>query len=293
MKASKKLVFFGTDDFSGASLEKLLSSGWDVSTVVAKPDFKAGRGQTLTKPTVKRIAEKNSVDVLQPEKLGDIASKIKSKKPDFGILAAYGKIIPPDILDLFPGGIINVHPSLLPRYRGASPIEAAILGGDKQTGVSLMRLSEGLDEGPVYAQEVVKLSGDENQIELSERLGDIGADLLVEKLEAIAEGWLTPKPQFDPEATYTKLLKKEDGVMDLGQPAEVLERQVRALAGWPKSRTKIHAQDVIVTKARVAKGQEDGVLVIKCTPGYLEIQELVGPSGKTMSGADFLRGYRK
>ncbi|MBI2285200.1 hypothetical protein HYU82_00005, partial [Candidatus Saccharibacteria bacterium] len=139
----------------------------------------------------------------------------------------------------------------------------------------------------------IVLTGNETKQELSDRLSETGAELLIENLEAILEGWLTPKPQFDADATYSKLLKKEDGVIDFGQPAEALERQVRAFAGWPKSQAKVNGQDVIITKARIAKDEGDGSLVTKCYPGWLEILELVGPSGKTMSGADFLRGYSR
>jgi methionyl-tRNA formyltransferase len=150
-----------------------------------------------------------------------------------------------------------------------------------------------MDAGPIYAQKRLALSGNETKQELADRLMDMGLELLIERLEAILEGWLMPKPQIESEATYTKLLKKSDGVMDLAKPADVLERQVRAYAGWPRSRAKIHGREVIVTKVRVAKDINDGNLVISCRPGFLEIEELIAPSGKSMRGEEFLRGYRK
>lgn len=293
MKASKRVIFFGTEDFSVPSLQKLLDTGWSVLVVVTKPDSPSGRGQKISPPKVKEIAQKHGITVLQPQKVDEINNAIAKLKPDLGVLVAYGKIIPQSTIDLFPGGIVNAHPSLLPKYRGPSPIEAAILNGDKETGVSLMRLTAGMDEGAVYDQKRVDLKGSENRPELYKQLAELSADYLLGKLEAIAEGWLMPKPQIDAEATYTKLLKKEDSVMDFGLPADVLERQVRAYAGWPKSQAKIHGQDVIVTKARMAKDEKDGDLVIRCSPGYLEILELIAPSGRRVSGADFLRGYQK
>ncbi|MEX0881461.1 MAG: methionyl-tRNA formyltransferase [Candidatus Saccharimonadales bacterium] len=298
MKASKKLVFFGTEDFSAPSLQKLLDSGWPVLAVVTKPDSPSGRGQRTSPPKVKQIVERHKILVLQPQKVAEINTEVSKLKPDLGVLVAYGMIIPQSTIDLFPGGIINAHPSMLPKYRGPSPIEAAILNGDKETGISLMRLTAGMDEGPVYDQKRVELTETENRPQMYKKLAELSSDFLLEKLEAIAEGWLTPKPQVDAEATYTNLLKKEDGVMDFGQPAEVLERQVRAYAGWPKSQAQIFGREVIITKTRVAKDEKDGYLVIKClptgrqaNPSYLEILELIGPSGKSMSGADFQRGY--
>lgn len=293
MSKSKRLVFFGTEDFSVPTLEKLIQDGWNIAAVVTKPDSRGGRGQKLITPKVKELAKKHGINVLQPAKVDEINNAIAKIKPDFGILVAYGKIIPQSTIDLFPGGIINVHPSLLPKYRGPSPIEAAILNGDTETGVSLMRLSAGMDEGPVYEQKLIALTGTETKPDLYDRLAKEGAGFLADKLEAIAEGWLTPKPQTDSQATYTKLLKKEDGRMEFNRPAEEIERQIRAYIGWPKSPAKLFDQDVIITKARVAHDENDGKLVIKCQPGYLDIVELIGPSGKTMQSADFLRGYKK
>lgn len=293
MSKSKKLVFFGTEDFSAPSLEALLDSGWQVVAVVTKPDSPSGRGRKIVVPKVKAIAEKHGIKVLQPAKVTEINEIISSLAPDLGVLVAYGKIIPQSTLDLFPGGIVNVHPSLLPKYRGPAPIEAAILNGDSETGVSLIRLVAEMDAGPIYAQQRLKLTGAETKPDLYVRLSQIGAELLLENLSAIYEGYLTPKPQVEAEATYTKLIKKSDGRMDFGLPAEVLEQQVRAYAGWPRSAAEIHGHQVIVTRARVAKDAADGEIVIKCSPGRLAIEELVAPSGKKVSAAEFIRGYKR
>lgn len=287
-----RLIFFGTEDFSCASLEKLIVSGWNVAAVVTKPDSKSGRGQKISLPVVKKIANKHGIKVLQPENITRAIYQIANLEPSLGVLVSYGKLIPQALLDIFPGGIINVHPSLLPAWRGPSPIESALAAGDTETGISLMQLTAGMDEGPVYAQRKVVIHDNETSPELYERLADYGANLLVEKLPQIMEGSLAPESQNDARASYSKLLKKDDGRIDWTEPAEVYERQVRAYQGFPKSTAKVGKSEVIITQARVARSTQDGALVMQCQPGYLEIQELIGPSGKTMSGADFKRGYR-
>lgn len=293
MNRSERLVFFGTDNFSATILKRLLAAGWPVAGVVTQPDRPSGRGQKKLPPPLKAVADQHKIKVFQPQKVGKIVFELAALEPSHGILAAYGQIIPQSLIDIFPSGILNVHPSLLPKYRGASPIEAAILAGDHTSGISLMSLNAYMDEGPVYAQKEVILTGEETQADLYERMAEIGGTFLVAKLAAIANGTLQPEPQDDSMATYANLVKKENGHINWSKPAEVYERQIRAFAVWPKSRTKIAGHEVIITEARLANGESDGQLVMKCRPGYLEILELVGPSGKTMSGADFLRGYRK
>ena len=293
MSRSERLVFFGTDDFSATILKRLVIAGWPVVGVVTQPDRPSGRGQKKLPPSLKVVAGEYNIKVFQPEKVGKIVFELAALEPSHGILAAYGQIIPQSLIDIFPGGIINVHPSLLPAWRGASPIEAAILAGDHTSGISLMALNAYMDEGPVYAQREVVLTAEETQSDLYKRMAEIGADLLASKLLAIADGSLPPEPQDDAQATYSKLLKKDDGLIKWGKSAEEYERQVRAFAVWPKSRARIFGKEVIVTKARVAKDADDGVLVMKCHSGYLEILGLIGPSGKTMTGKAFLHGYQR
>lgn len=265
MKTSKKLIFFGNEKLAtGISAERKVSQAL------------ADAGYEITAAIT-----------------GDIPPDLADTEPEAAVLVAYGKIIPQNVLDAFPKGIINIHPSLLPKYRGPTPIETAILDGATETGVSLMRLSAKMDAGPVYDQSRLVLSGNETKKGLADKLLELGQEMLIDKLPAILDGSLTPKPQNDAEATYTKLLKKADGVMDFAKPAEVLEREVRAYAGWPRSHAKIHGRQVIVTKARIAKNQKDSALVMTCKPGYLEIQQLIAPSGKLMTAEDFLRGYSR
>ena len=293
MRQSSRLVFFGTEDFSGVSLKKLITSGQNVVAVVTKPDTPRGRGQQLMPPGVKKIASQHKIPVLQPEKISDIADTVAKFKPTHGILVAYGKIIPQSFIDLFPGGIINLHPSLLPKYRGPSPIESAIINGDKKTGVSLMLLTSKMDAGPVFAQKEYPLEPSTNRLELYQQLSEFGAQFLDDKLDKILAGDIQPTAQQDKDATYCKLLTKSDGFIDWEAPAAQIEKQVRAFLGFPRSQASVFGHNVIVTKARLASSASDGDLVVKCGQGYLEIQELVAPSGKTISGEAFLRGYKK
>lgn len=292
MKKSARLVFFGTEDFSCASLESLIESGWTISAVVTKPDRRSGRGQKSTVPPVKTVAQQHNIPVLQPERVSESKQEIADFLPSHGVLVSYGAIIPQSIIDLFTGGIINLHPSLLPSYRGPAPIEAAILNGDAQTGLSLMLLNAEMDAGPVYAKRTVVLSAQDDQISLTGKLAALGSHFLIEKLHLITSGFLQPHPQDDSKASYTKLLKKDDGKIDWTLPAEIYERQIRAFLRYPRTRTKLGGQEVIITKARVASSEEDGHLVKRCHPGWLEILELTASSGRLMSGADFLRGYK-
>lgn len=292
MKKSAKLIFFGTEDFSATSLKELIRAGWNVAAVVTKPDFKSGRGQKLTPPSVKTIAAKHGIPVLQPISMPGVIYEIASLEPTHGILVAFGKIIPGSLIDIFPGGIINVHPSLLPAWRGASPIESVILNNEPKTGISLMQLSAGMDEGPIYAQKTVVLTDEETRPELMSQLAEHGARFLGEKLPRIVDGSLRPKAQDASLATYAKLISKSAGAIDWTKSAETYEKEVRAYLGFPKSTAKIGSSEVIITKSRIAKNATDGDLVMQCHPGYLEILELVAPSGKTMSGVEFKRGYR-
>jgi methionyl-tRNA formyltransferase len=206
---------------------------------------------------------------------------------------AYGRIIPKDIIDLFPGGIINIHPSLLPKYRGPTPIEQAILDGADETGTSIMRLVPEMDAGPVYAQQKISLTGKESKFELAEKLLSIGGELLIKHLPHVLEKPENFTPQNGSLATYTMLITKEEGVINWSKPAKQIEREVRAYQGWPKSQAEIFGHEVIVTQARVVKDKNDGALVMECYPGWLEIQELRAPSGKILSGKEFIRGYTK
>jgi len=266
------IVFFGN--------EKLVTGG------VAKPIIKEALAQAGFR--IEKVVT------------GDL-SELSQHKSQLAVLAAYGKIIPQRILDEFPLGIINVHPSLLPLYRGPTPIESAILDGAQKTGVSIMKVTSGMDEGPIYAQRTVHLSGKEPKQELAETLQILGAELLVELLPKIATGEIRPRQQPHPErATYSRKLTKKDGVMDLTKHAEVLEREIRAFAGWPKSHTSIANINVVITQASVLNmpgrtgsySTSDKRLLLHCRDSTLLIERLK-PVGKAeMTAEAFLAGYK-
>ncbi len=261
--ADQAIVFFGN--------EKLATGILDV-----KP---------LIKEAVKKAGFKLEKIVTGP------ISELGSHTAQMAVLAAYGHIVPQSVLDQFPLGIINVHPSLLPAYRGPTPIEQAILDGATKTGVSIMQLTAGMDEGPIYKQKTLHLNGHESKPELVEKLQKLGADLLVEILPGIFSGKLKARQQpHSDRATYTHKLSKDDGLIDRLKPAKVLEREIRAYAGWPNSRTNLANKEVIVIKAHVVDRPDSKELAIPAKNSFLVIDYLKPAGGKEMSAQAFLAG---
>lgn len=260
---------------------------------------KLATGLPTAQPVIRQAVEDAGFEIEQivTGKLGEL----RSHKARLAVLAAYGQIIPQSVLDQFPLGIINVHPSLLPRHRGPTPIEQAILDGNAKTGVSVMLLTAGMDEGPIYKQKTVHLTGKESKSGLTEQLQKLGSELLVEVLPGIALGKLQPRQQPHPSrATYSRKLSKEDAVIDWSKPAEQIEREIRAYAGWPGSRTRLADKDVIITKAHIKKvsgtsGQATKLekeLIIYAGQDALVIDSLK-PAGKSeMTGQAFLAGHK-
>ena len=288
---SKTVIFFGTEDFSLVSLKALVKAGYKIAGVVTKPDSKRGRGCAMTMPSIKKYAIENGITVWQPLKVSEINDKIKLLGEVTGVLVSFGRIIPESTINLFTPGIINVHPSLLPKYRGPSPIESAIENGDKQTGVSLIRLVAKMDAGPVYGRVIYKLSGHETRQELYKTLADTGADLLVKLLPSILDDQITPIAQDDSQASYCKLLDKNDNLLEANKiTSEEAERLVRAHLGFPKTKYNIFNQTIIVTKAHIANEQNTQLYVPCIDNKFLAIDELIAPSGRTMSGRDYLNG---
>lgn len=293
---SKTIIFFGTDSFSAAALQALIDADYTIGAVITKPDSKSGRGQKLVAPLVKQIALEHNLTVWQPSKLSDIATDISTLgNPSqlVGVLSSYGRIVPQIIIDLFHPGIINIHPSLLPLYRGPSPIETAILNGDTRTGVSIMKLTAEMDAGPVYAQEIYPLKGTETAPELYATLSELGSRMVIETLPAIIEGSLLASPQQN-TPIFSYLLKKDDALLQQDtMTALQAERQIRAFLAYPKTKLPYHDTQLIITKAHVLeqeKSDKDFVVAFR-DETYLVIDELLGPSGKTMSGRDFKNGY--
>ena len=291
--SNQPIVFFGTEDYSVWVLEPLIKAGYSIAAVVTKPDTRKGRGHKPIAPAIKFFAEKHGIEVWQPQKLTDCIPQIQQLDNPAGILVAFGRIIPRTVLELFSPGIINVHPSLLPLYRGPSPVESAIANRDAKTGVSIMKLEEAMDAGPVYMQTLYALDQSETKPELYRTLFTIGANILIQQLPSILDGTLQPRPQTDADATYCQLLSKEDGRLDLSTmtPGEA-ESRIRAHLGFPRTRLKLGRHDIIITKAHAVMDKKTP-LDLECANGaFLSIDELVAPSGKTMTGAEFIRGYQ-
>lgn len=294
MSTPPRLVFFGTELFSVPTLRTLIDAEYEIVAIVTKPDAVRGRGNKKFVHPIKQVGINHSIPVLQPEKLGDIAVQLREFHADAAVLVSYGKIIPQRILDIFePVGVINIHPSRLPEFRGPSPIEATILAGKNKTAVSIMKLDAGMDTGPVYYQQRVALNGNETKPELSERLAQTGADVLLNVLPDILSGALQAKSQENNDVSVTSLILKADGVLDpTTDDATTLERKVRAYQGYPKPHLMIHDNDVIVTSSKVVENNSTTALVLPCAhKTWLEITSLVAPSGRSMSGEDFVRGY--
>ena len=289
---SKTIVFFVTDDFSAASLRELIANGFTIGAVVTKPDSRKGRGRELSKSIIKEIAEANSIPVWQPTDVTTISDDIKKFQNPLGVLVSYGKIIPQAIIDLFSPGIVNVHPSLLPLYRGPSPIESVILNGDTETGVTIMQLSAAMDAGPIYNQVTTPLLNTETTPELELQLAELGAQQLSDTLPAIINGTVQPTPQNDDIATYCQLLTKEMSMLDTATlTADQAERQVRAYITFPKTKTVVDGHQIIITKAHVTS-TSISPLDLACADGrYLSIDELIAPSGKAMNASAFINGY--
>jgi len=304
MKKSRKaasskarLIFFGNERLATAvstdapTLRGLVAAGYQIAAVVASHSEGVSRSRRALE--IIDVAHAYHIPVMLPPRLAQVKPELEKLQAEAGILVAYGRLIPQEIIDIFPKGIINIHPSLLPKMRGSTPVETAIINGLEETGVSLMRLSGEMDAGPVYMQKALKLNGTETKQQLASKLLQAGAALLTAHLDDILNGKLQPMVQDETVASYTRQLTKQDGETDFLEPAEVIERKVRAFGGFPKVRAKLLNQTVVITRSRVAADAEDGELVVKCQTGWLEILELTAPSGRTISGADFVRGYKR
>lgn len=291
MSKSEKIIFFGSGPVATASL-RFLAGVFDIEAVITKPRPPHHRGET----PVLDIADRLKLPTYTANNKTELDQLMEKQKFELkaAILVDFGIIVSQKVIDYFPLGIINSHFSLLPQWRGADPITFAILSGQPKTGVSLMLIDAGLDTGKILVQKSLPIAPDDTAPSLTNKLVDLSNKLLQEYLPKYLEGAIKPRSQPHPDrASYSHRLKKEDGIIDWNKPAWQIEREVRAYAGWPKSQAKIIGRDVILTKTRVAGSQIDGDLVLKTGEGWLEIQELIAPSGRTMSGADFLRGYKK
>jgi methionyl-tRNA formyltransferase len=298
-----RITFMGTPDFAVPGLQALLDA-YNVVGVVTQPDRPAGRGRRLQPPPVKVLAEAAGVPVYQPHSLRseEAAGPLRAWQPDLIVVAAYGQILRPHVLKLPPYGCLNVHASLLPRWRGASPIQHALLAGDSETGVTLMKMDTGMDTGPVYVQESVAVAPADTAATLHDRLALLGGELLSKHLDAILNGRLPPVPQDDSQATYAPLIRKEDGRLDWHQSAEQLARRVRALTPWPGAFTIWQGKILKIIEARATgpmdlpAGRPGEVIgstetaVVLTAEGGLQLEVLQLEGKRPVVVAEFLRG---
>lgn len=304
-KTSKTILFFGNERLAtgvktdAPVLQALIDNGYEVRAVVIAQS-EIGPSRKDRKLEIQEVAEKHSIPVLIIDNLNDDLDKIQSLGCEVGVLVAYGKIVPESVITAFPRGIINIHPSLLPLHRGPTPIESVILNGERETGVSLMRLVKELDAGPVIDQIRISLAGNESKQELANKCAEAGAQLVIKNLPAVIDGTAKAFDQDDAKATYDEQIQKSDGEIDWTQSASVIARQIRAYTGWPRSRTAINDRDIVITEAAVTDGQgkprkayKSGTdLAIYCGQKSLLIKKLVPAGKKEMTGQAFLAGYK-
>ncbi|HEV2444818.1 MAG TPA: methionyl-tRNA formyltransferase [Candidatus Sulfopaludibacter sp.] len=298
-----RLVFLGTPAFAVPTLERMAEAGHQVAAVVTQPDRPRGRGQQFAPPPVKEAALRLGLAVYQPERVRrpEAVEYLRGLGAEAMVVVGYGQIIPPSVIDLAPLGIINVHASLLPKYRGAGPIQWAIVNGETRTGVTTMRIDAGLDTGDMLLKRETEIGPEENAIELGRRLAAIGADLLVETLAGLAAGTIVAEKQDASQATYAPLLKKEDGLLDWSRPALSIHNRVRGLQPWPGAYTTFRGQPLHIWRTRVGPGATvrgpgsvAGIrpLLIGCGEGAVELVEVQVEGRKRMPGADFANGQR-
>lgn len=305
MKNKKiKIVFVGTPRFGEIILNRILEKGIRPYLVITSPDKPVGRKQVLTPPPVKEVALKHKIPFIQPEKIENTISEMREKNPDLILVASFGQIIPKEILDIPKFGALNIHPSLLPEYRGPSPIQQAILDGKKETGVTIIKMTEKVDAGPVIAQKKIKI-GNLGYKELEKKLAVLGADLLMEILPQWIEGKIEPKEQDEAKATYTKIIKKEDGRIDWSEPAEIIERKMRAFEEWPQIYTFLEKKRYIILAGKAQKEIKGGPkgdfgkiyfapddkIAVRCKNSYFIIEKIKPESKKEMKIEDFLKGH--
>ncbi|GIW55857.1 MAG: methionyl-tRNA formyltransferase [Nitrospiraceae bacterium] len=301
-----RIVFMGTPDFAVPSLEALLKSGETVVGVVTQPDRPKGRGRALTPSPVKLVCQREGLPVLQPVKMKDPAflDALKNWQPDLIAVAAFGRILPPAILNLPSKGCVNVHASLLPKYRGAGPIQWAIINGERETGITTMLMDEGMDTGAILLQEAVPIEPDDTAGTLSAKLAQVGGRLLLETVRRLKAGTLAPRPQDHTQATLAPLLKKEDGLIDWTRPAVEIANRIRGLAPWPGAYTFAGEDRWKIWKATAKDGQTDKAvpgtiiglakeaILVSTGDGLLSITEIQPANSRRMTAAQFLAGHQ-
>ena len=300
-----KVIFMGTPDFAVGTLKSLIASEHEVTAVVTQPDKPKGRGKAMQFPPVKEVAVEAGIPVLQPRRVreSETVEAIRNIEADVIVVVAFGQIIPKEILTMKKYGCINVHASLLPKYRGAAPIQWAVIDGEKESGVTTMQMDEGLDTGDMLLKAVVPLEKEETGGSLFDKLSSTGAGLLLETLAGLEKGTILPEKQGESPTAYAKMLKKEMGLIDWTKSAEELERLVRGLNPWPSAYSHLNGKTLKIWQAEVEERDsenEPGTVVcvskdgfgVQTGKGILKIRELQLEGKKRMDAGAFLRGYR-
>ena len=306
-----KIVFMGTPNFALPSLRRVLKDGHQIHTLVTRPDRPKGRGRKIAPPPTKELAISQGIPVEQPTDLRrhDFYNRLKSLRPEVIVVVAYGKILPQELLDMPPYGGVNLHASLLPKYRGACPINWALINGEQETGVTTIKMNAEMDAGDILLARRVAIGAIETAEELEERLSLVGAELLSETLARLQDGRLAPRPQDHSQATFAPRLKKEEGRIDWGKGASQIFNAIRGLVPWPGAYSTFRGKTVIFRRGElfdVPAGEELPVrepgeivaldkrgIVVQCGDGaYLLIVELQPESRRRMGAVDFINGYR-
>ena len=299
-----KIVFMGTPALAARSLQKLIDEGYDIPLVVTQPDRKGNRNKMILSE-VKKLAVENGMETAQPARIRkdpELIERIREIAPDMIVVAAFGQILPKSVLDIPRLGCINVHGSILPRHRGASPMQAAILEGDEESGITIMRMAEGLDTGDMISKRVCDIKGKDIN-EVTDILAEAGAELLAETIPHIADGSAVYEVQDESMATYAGMISKADGFTDFNEPAVMIERKIRAFCDWPACYSYLDGQQVKFYKAEVLDEEPDGEpatvsctdkksYTVNCGSGKLRILEQQLQGKKRMSAGDFMRGHK-
>lgn len=295
----------GTPDFAVPGLKGLVENGYQVVSVITQPDRKKGRGRKVVPSSVKQAAMAYGLEVLQPERVSspEFCERIQNRAPDIFVVVAFGQILKKKFLDIPNWGALNIHASLLPKYRGAAPIHCAILNNEKKTGLTAMRMNEGLDTGPILLQEEVDIIPDETAGQLHDRLAGISTDFLLKTLECLIKGQLEGSPQDDSKATYASKIDKGMSRMNWNQSAQTISSFIRALDPWPGAFTTAGDKNIKLYSSRVADdkntqgvpgritGFSDGALHVETGKGIVQVRELQAPGKRRLSAEEFIRGF--
>ena len=300
-----RIIFMGTPEFAVPVLDALTRTTHKIAGVYTRPDQPAGRGKQLQSSPIKRFAETRGLPIFQPPTLRkpEFIAPLRELAPDLIVVAAYGLILPPDVLAIPPRGGVNTHASLLPRHRGAAPITAAILAGDAETGVTLMRMDAGLDTGPILAQRAIPIADDDTTGTLTPKLADLAAALLIETLPRLLAGNLTPQPQDESRATVCKTIRKAEGLIDWTRPADEIARRVRAFNPWPSAFTYWNGAPLKILHAQAAPSNARGEpgrvvewrdeIAVTTGDGVLILRQVQLAGKRAMKIEEFARGQRE